>query len=286
VLRYRLSGPWLLGLRAFRRLADDSAPAFRILLFHDVPKGRLEAFRGLVGYVKRYHGVISPQEAGAWLLGAAPARLAAGLARQPCLLAFDDGFVSNHALAKQCLAEHGVKALFFVCPGLIELAAGDQREAIAARIFDGRLAAAGLPEDLRLMSWTELEELGSLGHSIGCHGMSHRRLSLLEGDDLCHEIVDGGDLLERRLGGPVSWFAFAFGDIDSISRPALRVISEKYRFCRGGLRGANGAGTDPMAVLADHVDLLAPIAYRKLALEGGLDFRYQRARRRLDAMLG
>ena len=285
-MRYRLSGPWLLGLRAFRRLAGGRAPAFRILFFHDVPKDRFEAFRNLVGYVKRYHGVVSPEEAATWLLGAAPARPAAGLGRYPCLFAFDDGFASNYALAKQCLAEHGVKALFFVCPGLIELPASDQRAGIAAHIFDGRRAADSLPEELRLMSWTELEELGSLGHCIGCHGMSHRRLSLLEGDGLRREIVDAGDLLERRLGGPVSWFAFAFGDIDSISRPALRVISEKYRFCRSGLRGSNAAGTEPMAVFADHIDLLAPTAYRKLVLEGGLDIRYRRARRRLNAMVG
>ena len=41
-----------------------------------------------------------------------------------------------------------------------------------------------------------------------------------------------------------------------------------------------------MAVLADHMDLLAPAVYRKLVLEGGLDIRYQGARRRLNAMLG
>ena len=282
MLRYRLSGPWLLGLRAFRRLSGDGAPAFRILLFHDVPKDRFEVFDRFVGYVKQNHGVLSPEEAEAWLWGAVPA----GLGRQPCLFAFDDGFASNYALAKHCLAEHGVKALFFVCPGLIDLPAGDQRAAIAERIFDGRLAVAGLPEELRLMSWTEVEELDSLGHSIGCHGMSHRRLSLLEGDDLRREIVDAGDLLERRLGGSASWFAFAFGGIDSISRPALRVISEKYRFCRSGLRGSNAAGTEPMAVFADHIDLLAPTAYRKMVLEGGLDIRYRRARRRLNAMVG
>jgi hypothetical protein len=39
-----------------------------------------------------------------------------------------------------------------------------------------------------------------------------------------------------------------------------------------------------LALRADHVDLAAAPAWRHLAVEGGLDFAYARARRILDAM--
>jgi len=135
------------------------------------------------------------------------------------------------------------------------------------------------------MSWPEVIELAARGHVIGAHGMTHRRLTALGGAELEREIADAGAILSERLGAPSAWFAFPFGDVASVSRPALKAIGRHYRFCRSGVRGLNTHRTERCAVLADAVDLAAPQAYRRVILEGGLDRFYWRARRRLDSLV-
>ena len=284
MVRHALALAALIGLGMIRAVIPEKRPAFRILLFHDVPKARFPAFERLVAHVEETHGVLSPAEAEAWLAGRETGPGGGGTGRTPCLFSFDDGFASNFDVATGPLARHGIEALFFVCPGLVDLAAGERPAAIAATIFDGRAGAHERASGVDLMSWEQLAELARLGHTVGAHGMTHRRLSLLDGDVLEHEILAAGDIIEERLNRPVSWYAYSFGDIDSISRPALRTIGRRYRFCRSGVRGTNAAATHPMTLRAEQVDLEVPFAYQELVAAGGLAVRYGKARRRLDAL--
>ena len=278
--RYRLADPMLRAYRLARRSGLVAPPGgFRILLFHDVSPSCRESFRRFAETIVADHGVLTPVEAEAWLAGAArPERTG----RAPCLFSFDDGFESNFAVAQDILAPLGIEALFFVNPGLLDLDGEAQTRGIAATIFDGRVAPEDLPDDLRLMTWDRIAALREMGHTIGAHGMTHRRLSSLAGEVLEGEILESGDRLEARLGVPCPWFAYAFGDIGSISRTALGIVAGRYRFCRSGVRGVNDATTSPLALRADMIDLEAPDAYRRLTVEGGLDGRYGDARAHLD----
>ena len=133
------------------------------------------------------------------------------------------------------------------------------------------------------MTWDEVAALSAAGHVIGAHSMTHRRLTVLGGDDLRQEILDCGAKLEARLDVPVGWFAYPFGDIGSVDKHAMSVIAQRYPFCRSGIRGANRLETLPRGLLADHIDLGAPLAYQRLVLEGGLDLRYLGTRWRLNS---
>jgi len=135
VLRYRLAKPCLAGLRAWHLVTPARRAGFRTLLFHDVGAAALPAFEALLDEVSRAGGVIAPADAEAWLSGEVPAAADRGA----FLLAFDDGFASNHQVAMGALAERGFRALFFVCPGLMDLTGEAQRAAIAANVFEGRL---------------------------------------------------------------------------------------------------------------------------------------------------
>ena len=287
--RHRLARPWLAALRSVRTVfGGKDANAFRILIFHHIPRDARDAFAALVAELRRHHGVLAPEDAEAWLEGrpvrafGAPSVHRRG--RLPCLLSFDDGFASNHDVANEILAANDIRALFFVCPGLVDLTADEQREGIARAIFQGRLEADALSADLRLMSWSEIAELKAQGHTIGAHGLGHRKLSRLAGEELAREVVEAGDIMEERLGAPVAWFAYAFGTAASVSRPAFELIAERYRYCRSGVRGRNTPTTNPHALLADALDLDAPADYRALVIEGGLDLAYVRARARLADM--
>lgn len=250
--------------RGWRLLVPQ--PGWRALLFHDVPMAQRPAFARLVTALHQSGRLITPAQAAAGHDGV--------------LLTFDDGFHSNLDVARTVLDPLGVKALFFVCPGLIDLEAAAQRQAIAANIFDGKREAG----DLRLMTWDEVESLRAQGHEIGSHTLDHKRLTSLAADARAEQIEGAAQSLSRRLGRVPDWFAYTFGDAWSVDRPSLRDIARVHRFCRSGVRGANPAGVNRLALRADHVELGGDRAWRWLAVEGGLDPFYRRARAHLDGL--
>ncbi len=279
-----IAPPWLAFMRASLAIGLRRVPAggFRILMFHDVPAAQWGDFDALLVHIETRHRLIDPDEAARLLSdGGAPPSRDSG--RVPCLLSFDDGLVSNLALARSVLADHGAKAIFFVCPGLVDLPHEAQRDAVAANVFGGA-AGEDPPPGQRLLYWGELAELRDLGHAIGAHGLNHRRLAELRGADLTGEVQAPGRRIGDELGVDVPWFAYPFGDIGAIDADALAVIGRHYRFCRSGVRGLNVAGGHRLAVLADHVDLSASRTWQKLVLEGGLDIRYRSQRLRLDTL--
>ena len=272
-LRRALAGPtyaaWRI-LRAFRR--DISG--LRIVVLHGTPDESLSALDRLIVTIKRGHDLVTPDQAAARFIDTNANR------RPACLLSFDDGFASNHRAAHEVLARHGVKALFFVCPNLIDLDGVAQSRRVVETVFDGH--GERMPANERLMTWAELAELKTAGHVIAAHGLTHRRLSGLAGSEREREINGSGDAIAARLGGTVDWFAYPFGDIDSISAEALSVVGKRYGLCRSGIRGDNRADTHRLAIRAEPVDLAMPLAYQRLELEGGLDGRYADAREKLD----
>ncbi len=136
-MRNLLAGPWLAAWKLARVVLPGG---FRILLFHDIPLSQREALARLAGELAQSRRLIDPAEA-ARLLAGAP--LPPG--PPPVLLSFDDGFASNLDVAETILAPLGARALFFVCPGLMDLDGAAQSAAIAGQILQGRRAA---PEPL------------------------------------------------------------------------------------------------------------------------------------------
>lgn len=229
----------------------------RMLLFHDVPRDDEAAFIDLIDRLP----IVDPAHPG-------------GIS-----LSFDDGFLSNRRIALDILAPRGIRALFFICPGLMNLDGEAQAAAVSANVTPGRRAA---PEPL--MAWDDVKALAYAGHVIGAHTMRHRDLTALTSEEREREIVDSGRAIRDHLGGPVDWFAYPFGDIGAIDSESLSVIKRHYRYCRSGVRGENTPDTNCMGLYSEHVDLKASRAYRLLAAEGGLDGRYVDARRRLAAL--
>jgi peptidoglycan/xylan/chitin deacetylase (PgdA/CDA1 family) len=282
--------PWRYCLALAHRTASlfrwGAASGFRILHFHDIPDEKTNAFSIFAEAVVQRHGTITPQDAEAWLVGMPPKWVAATRSGcLPCLFAFDDGFASNYRIAREVLEPLGIKALFFIAPGLIGLPEDEQRERIAWTIFDGALATDELPPDLRLMTWEEISSLKDMGNTIGAHGMLHRRLTRLAGDELEWEIIEARVQLALHLGAPPAWYAYAFGDIGSISRSAIELIGAHYRYCRSGVRGVNDRATAPLALRSEDIELSAPLAYQKLTTEGGLDGYYCEERNHLDRVV-
>lgn len=284
-LRYTFATPWLACHRLSNMFGSPRRKVgFRTLLLHDIAKDQFRNLERLVGYLKRTHGLISPEEAEEWMAGRSNAIQPRASARMPVLLTFDDGFASNVEAAETILTPMGVKALFFICPGLMDLGLSEQREKIASNIFDKKISADGLPATMRLMTWEEAKKMQAAGHMIGAHGMTHRRLSTLSGDDLRWEICQSGAQLRERLNSEINWYAFSFGNLESISAEALEIIAKEFTYCRSGIRGLSTRDTHRAALLADQIDLNAPFDYLRLTVEGGLDWRYKAPRHGIDQL--
>lgn len=96
------------------------------------------------------------------------------------------------------------------------------------------------------LSWEEVRQLDRR-HVVGCHTLSHTRLSPgVERAAVLSEIVEGKRLLEERLGHEVE--AFAWGrEESSYSRAAAEVLRDagvRFVFTKAapGPQGAPGRG--------------------------------------------
>jgi len=279
-LRYRLARSLLLSRRVLASMGGKTlAGSFRTLLFHDLPEEQLPAFDRLVQHVMADYGFITPAEAESILAGSHDPLNR----RVPVLLTFDDGFASQARAAREILDRYAIKAVFFLCPGLMNVPVERQREAITRYIFDGE-SETSLPGSMRLLSWSEAKSLLAAGHTIGSHTVFHRRLCGLGAEELQREIVGSGELLEKRLGISVRWFAYPFGNIESIDPSSYELIRSRYEFSCSGIRGLNSNQTHPLALLRDCMDPMSPLEYQEFILLGGLDFFYRNRARRLHLM--
>ncbi len=268
---------WMAG-RRLTGAGRAPAGAFRILMFHGIPRERSGDFARLIDRLVAGPGIIDPEEAARRIGGSLPAGDAG---RQPVLISFDDGFASNGQVALDILVPRGIRALFFVCPALIDLVGAAQKEAVLRQVFRGRRPASPIEP---MLDWDGIGKLLDGGHVIGAHGMNHRRLAGLSAEALEEEVGGAQAALSSRLGVAPDWFAYPFGDIGAIDAAALDAIGARFRFCRSGVRGGNVPGEHPLALRADNIDLDTSPAWQYLAADGALDFRYGTARARLDAL--
>lgn len=250
-------------------------PPFVTAILHDVPESSIDSLVDFLDFVASRHGFISPDQAEKILAnGEEGPPLSGGV---PCLITVDDGFASSRKIGCEILTRYGARGIFFVCPGIIDLPRDQQTRCIRQNVFDGH-PPDPMPE---LMSWQAVEDLRRCGHTLGAHGLFHNRLATLSGERLECEIVGSRERLAARLGEAPGWYAYAFGDIDSISADALRLIRNNFRICRSGIRGTVARQAKSI-MFAQEIDLKTPLAYQQCVLNGTLDLFHTSARRRLD----
>ncbi|HEY2169306.1 MAG TPA: polysaccharide deacetylase family protein [Candidatus Angelobacter sp.] len=89
-------------------------------------------------------------------------------------ITFDDGEKSQFHNALPLLADYGMKATYFVTPGLIGTAA-------------------------KFLGWDDLSALQAAGHSVQSHGWSHKFLTFCSEAELTHELRASKQSLEDNL---------------------------------------------------------------------------------------
>lgn len=252
----------------------------KVLVFHNIRTSDLALFRKQIRYLYDHYTIADPDIFSSSAPRPVPNK------KPTVVITFDDGFRSNALAAENILNALNIKAIFFIAPGFNDLV--DRaviKRFIAKNFFSDRLSPTDIADEMRPMSWAEIEKLVQSGHTIGAHTINHERLSeIRDPKNLAEEIVGSGKRLEARLGIKVEHFAYPFGDIDSISTAAMRLIKSQYRFCYSAIRGNNYSDTNSYALRRDPVTAAMPLSYLDFIVNNGLGCLYRGRAKRLTAM--
>lgn len=116
------------------------------------------------------------------------------------VLTFDDGFADNFTQAMPVLAEHRVRATFFVTSGLI---VGDPDALQRCERLTHTRGPWLTPAQLRQIIQSDME--------IGAHTHTHPNLARLESAHAHWELSHARQTLEQLLSAPVKVMAYPFG---------------------------------------------------------------------------
>ena len=122
-------------------------------------------------------------------------------------ITFDDGFASVLEVAFPIASSLGLIATIFVVTDLVEAGAPLDWPGIERR--------GATAQEVRGLSWAELEQLAGAGWEIGSHTRTHPRLTQLDDDALAAELRGSREACERALARPCRSLAYPFGDVDS-----------------------------------------------------------------------
>ena len=220
-----------------RFLGRPRAQGIRILVYHAIadlaPRDdhwRMSVPPALLAAQMRWlrqqgYSIVSLGEALEMVQGKRP------MAENAVAVTFDDGFHDTLTRAYPILEREQVPATVFVVPQFLE----------ASKPFPWLERPTPFE---RPLSWDELRRLASQPMvSVGSHTWSHRRLSGLSPEDQQQDIAQSKTVLEARLGRPIPWFAYPYGNAGSFSEETIACLQRLgFEAACGNLMGVNRVG--------------------------------------------
>lgn len=120
--------------------------------------------------------------------------------RRAVVITIDDGYLDNLEVALPLLRRHRFPATVFLVTGRMG-GVNDWTE-------DGALS------ERAILSWEQARQLAAGGVHLGAHTRTHPSLPGESDESLVAEVVGSRSDLEQGIGGPVTTFAYPFGDLD------------------------------------------------------------------------
>lgn len=104
--------------------------------------------------------------------------------------------------------------------------------------------------DCRPMSWKQLRQMRDAGMEIGSHGVHHRMLARLRGDQMRAEVAGSKQSLERELGAPAEVLSYPVGGTDAYNDDVIAALrSQGFRIGCSYISGSNRLPLDDMYAL-------------------------------------
>lgn len=255
-------------LRACRLGLRPAAGSVKVLAYHGIPPSGSAGLHRQLARLDRRYPFITPEAFHAFLDGSLSLR------ERHLLITFDDGFESSRQAAMEVLEPLGIKALFFLTTGLVDLAnGGDWRGFVARRFFARPRRAADIPDWQRPMTWEAVRSLRDRGHHLGAHTVSHGKLSRLRPDaHLLAEIIGAKERLMAMTGMDCQAMALPFGRADAVNAAALAHVARYFRYCYSAVDGVNHRWTNPLVLRRLPVDPMEPPDYVEFRVESGLSW--------------
>ena len=188
------------------------------------------------------------------------------------LITFDDGFKDNLNILP-ILDKFSISALFFVCPGLVQLQNSNTLfPLLAKKLF----RIPSIDKDIELLNWDDLRYIQDRGHSIGNHSLLHYQVNKLSIKELKEDINLSKSLLEENLKKSKSLesFSYPFGGAEHINAVSLQLLAENFKYVFSGIRGNNNINKANI-IYRDEVSINDDIEITNSFLKGSFDLYYR-----------
>lgn len=251
LLQYALVSPLLLSIRG--RLARQRRLPVCVLFYHLVSNRPLnhmclplEEFVGQMQFLRRYHRLVSLEEAAGRLQESGGAEVAVAIT-------FDDGYRDN-TWAIEYLRYFGLPAAFFVSIGHVR--DGSPFEHDLQRGFT----------EASPMQLADVRRLAAEGFLVGSHTIHHEDLGALDPAAAERVLAESRRLIGEATGTPPEHFSFPKGQRGTnITAEAFAAATHHYRHVYSAYGGYNFPGGSARHLLrlgspADVVDLAATLA--------------------------
>jgi peptidoglycan/xylan/chitin deacetylase (PgdA/CDA1 family) len=151
---------------------------------------------------------------------------------KPCILTFDDGYLSTYTHAWPILQALGFTATVFLVTDKV-----GQANDWATATDGARLA---------LMTWEQVDAMHRGGMDFAPHSRTHVRLPSLAEAAAEDEIVDSRRCIEERLQTAPGFFCYPYGACND----RIRQVVQRAGFCGAvtSRLGGNTRGMDPYAI--------------------------------------
>ncbi len=154
----------------------------------------------------------------------------AALPEKPIVITLDDGYADNYSHAFPVFRQHNIPATIFLVTNTIgDVNRWEQDERAPRRA---------------MLTWPQIQEMQQAGIEFGSHTLNHPRLTRIPETVARAEIHDAKRILEDRLGEPVDWFAYPYGDYNERILAITREAG--YRLACSVRAGFNRADVEPL----------------------------------------
>jgi len=192
-------------------------------------------------------------------------------------------WLTTHIYQNRLLLRRDVGVMSFSFDDAMHSACEAGREALEQRHCLGTWYVAGaltdqVKDERRYHSITDIQELASSGHHIGCHTYSHRPCDQLTPTEIAVDLQRNVEFF-RKIGLPTSdlHFSFPFGAVNKASKLLASTTFKSSRIVGGGIQvgfaDLNGLRSEQLYQHSMTRERLSSLAKEVAAKKGWLIFQ-------------